>query len=334
MKLAVSAKKTSAKTKNLLSIENLKTGFHTPEGDVTALRGVSLHVNEGEILALVGESGSGKTITGLSALKLLEHPAYIESGFVNFNGENILEYDEQQIINFRGCKVSMIFQEPMTALNPVFTIGFQISEVLQTHLGMDKKESMKKAVELLKDVGISEPAIRVKNYPFQLSGGMRQRAMIAMALAASPKLLVADEPTTALDVTIQAQILALLKNLSRKEKMAILLITHDLGIVAQIADRVAVMYGGDIMETGPVKDVLEKRKHPYTRGLFESLPSAVVVKGKQLKKLKPIPGQVPSLKEMPEGCPFRGRCDKEKKECAEEIKLKTSGKNHKYKCIY
>ncbi|MDH5721300.1 MAG: ABC transporter ATP-binding protein [Spirochaetia bacterium] len=317
----------------ILSIENLRAGFQINGSFVEALRGIDLKISNGEILALVGESGSGKTITGLSILNLMEPPAKISEGKILFNNENILEYSEKKLLSYRGGQVSMIFQEPMTALNPVFTIGFQISEVLKTHTSLTKEEIAEKTIELLKTVGISEPEMRVKNYPFQLSGGMRQRAMIAMALASSPKLLIADEPTTALDVTIQAQILALLKQLNRDKKMSILLVTHDLGVVSQIADKIAVMYGGCIMETGTVKNVLEKKKHPYTRGLLESLPSAAVHK-KGDKKLKPIVGQVPALTDMPDGCPFRGRCSLEKKECANDVPVKKAGKDHIYRCIH
>lgn len=325
----------------LLSIQNLEAGFHTRKGDLMALRGVDLEVNEAEIVALVGESGSGKTLTGLSVLNLIENPGFIAGGGIIFKNDNILEYDEKRLLSYRGGDVAMIFQEPMTALNPVFTVGYQIAEVLRTHLGYDKKQAKARAIELLQSVGIPEPSRRVDNYPFQLSGGMRQRAMIAMALATSPALLIADEPTTALDVTIQAQILMLLKNLSREKRTSILLITHDLGIVSQLADRVYIMYAGQVVETGTVKQVLENHKHPYTAGLIGSLPSIepAVKKGVGNKRLEPIPGQVPALSEISKGCAFKNRCNKAREECSNEIPLKKLSADNggtdgqRYRCV-
>jgi len=328
----------------VLEIENLHAGFHTDNGDLFALRGVNLSMKKGEILAVVGESGSGKTLTALSILKLLDPPAFISNGKILFAGKDLLEQDEDQLNQIRGASISMIFQEPMTALNPVLTVGYQIQEVLKTHAGYAQSEAKKRSIDLLNDVGIQNPEMRVNSYPYELSGGMRQRAMIAMALAVSPSILIADEPTTALDVTIQAQILLLLKNLSKNKNMSILLITHDLGIVSQMADNVAIMYAGQIVEYGSVNHVIHNSRHPYTQGLLNSIPdvNSMMVKnpekdGKKSvlltkKKLKPIRGQVPSLNEIPSGCAFRNRCDYEKKICSDPITIKKSGK-HTYRCI-
>jgi len=315
----------------LLEINNLQIGFDTPGGLLMAVRGVDLEIFPGEIVALVGESGCGKSLTALSALNLIEPPGRIIAGEVLFKGSNVLAMNSERLLSYRGAEASLIFQEPMTALNPVFTIGDQIAEVLITHGDYTKTTARQKAIELLATVGIPEPASRVDRYPFELSGGMRQRAMIAMALSMGPALLIADEPTTALDVTIQLQILDLIKNLSRTRKMSVLLITHDIGIVGLIADKTAIMYAGEIMEYGNTEDVLKMKRHPYTQGLFNSLPEPLVA-GKGKKRLQPIPGSVPELKDIPDGCVFRNRCPHYKQECENEISLKYID-NHYYRCI-
>lgn len=325
-KTATAGSRSKTASEPVLEISNLQVAFHTAAGPLKALRGVDLSVNEGEIVALVGESGSGKTLTGLSVMRLIDPPGEITEGSISYRGMNVLTAGEKELLEFRGGRVAMIFQEPMTALNPVFTVGYQIVEVLKTHLNMKGREAKERAIALLDKVGIPEPGHRFKAYPFQLSGGMRQRAMIAMALAARPGLIIADEPTTALDVTIQAQILSLLKDLAREENTSILMITHDLGIVAQLADRVAIMYAGEIMESGSVKQVITKHRHPYTEGLFNSLPAG-------RKRLKPIRGVVPPLSEIPEGCPFQNRCDYRKEACSSEIPLRKAGRGHEYLCV-
>ncbi len=315
---------------SLLEIQGLEVGFDTARGRRQALFGVDLSLKEGEILALVGESGSGKTLTGLSILNLLEPPAVTMAGQIFFRDQDVFRMSEKELLTFRGGQAAMIFQEPMTALNPVFSVGFQIGEVLRTHLGLDRKQTQRRSLELLRRVGIPEPEIRLKQYPFQLSGGMRQRVMIAMALAASPKLLIADEPTTALDVTIQAQILNLIRELNTKDKMAVLLISHDLGIVAQASHRVAIMYAGRIVEMGETAEVLNHPRHPYTIGLLNSLPG---VKGRRAR-LTPIPGQVPSLGEFPTGCPFRDRCSQAKAACENDPPVRqATKKSHWYRCV-
>lgn len=304
----------------LLSVKNLHLSFRLNGADLPALRGVNLDVQEGEIVSLVGESGSGKTLTGLSILNLISAPGKMEKGEILFRGENILGYSKNELESFRGSKAAMIFQEPMTALNPVFSIGYQINEVLKIHKGLTGKTATKLAASLLDKVGIPEPESRLKQYPFQLSGGMRQRAMIAMALASEPQLLIADEPTTALDVTIQAQILSLLTKLNKTEKMAILFITHDLGIVSQIAHKVNVMYCGRVVDSGPVENVFNELRHPYTEGLFNSL--AVTALSRNEKRLRPIPGNAPSLSEIPSGCAFAPRCEYKTQACEREIPVK------------
>lgn len=309
----------------VLSLKNIHLDFLYPQQKLSALRGVSLDIKAGEIVALVGESGSGKTLTALSVLNLLEPPGKITAGQVLFEGEDILNYSENRLQTFRGKKVAMIFQEPMTALNPVFTIGFQMREVLITHLNLSKKEAQLRVMELLSSVGISPN--RINSYPFQLSGGMLQRVMIAMVLATSPRLLIADEPTTALDVTIQAQILSLIKQLSIEKKMAVLFITHDLALVAQLADRIAIMYAGKIIETGDTVSVLKKTKHPYTKALLASLPQA-----QSKKRLTPIEGMSPSLAETSQGCSFAPRCSLVQEQCAQPIQEKLKN-NQRWLCI-
>lgn len=296
---------------NLLSVENLKISFTNTNKLLKIVDNVSFKIAQGDILGLVGESGCGKTLTALSIIKLLP-PNAIFSGKVLFKKEDLLIMDDKDLRNLRGKDISMIFQEPMTSLNPVFTVGYQIAEVLMAHKNMNKKQALKGAVEFLRDVRIPSPELRVKEYPHQMSGGMRQRIMIAMAIACNPSLLIADEPTTALDVTIQAQILELLGSLKKKNKMSILLITHDLGIVAERAHRVDVMYAGRIVEAADVNEIFANPKHPYTIGLFESLPK------KKGERLIPITGQVPKMDELPAGCKFSTRCRYVIKECREK----------------
>ena len=290
----------------LLSVRDLRVWFFTDQGEAKAVDGVSFDVREGETLGIVGESGCGKTVTSLALLGLLpEPPARIMDGSsVRFRGQELVGADEKQLRALRGNEISMVFQEPMSSLNPVFSVGDQIGEALRLHRGMNRRAARAEAVRLLDEVGIPEPARRVDEYPHQLSGGMRQRVMIAMAISCGPKLLLADEPTTALDVTIQAQILELLAELRRTLGMAVLLITHDLGVVAEVCDRVAVMYAGQVVETGTVEDIFVRPAHPYTRGLLGSLPSVGGAGG----RLVSIAGTVPSPLHWPEGCRFRARC--------------------------
>ncbi|MBS4205336.1 ABC transporter ATP-binding protein [Lederbergia citrea] len=287
-----------------LEVRNLKTSFYTDGGEVRAVDGVSFTVPKGKTLGIVGESGSGKSITSLSLMRLLPSSGKTKEGEVLFKGQNLLDLSEKQMRGIRGNVISMIFQEPMTSLNPVFTVGEQISESVIIHEKLSKKEAMKRAVELLKLVGIPSPEQRVKQYPFELSGGMRQRVMIAMALACSPEILIADEPTTALDVTIQAQILRLIKDLQKRMDMAVIFITHDLGVVAETCNFVSVMYAGQVVEYADVKSLFKKPKHPYTVGLLNSLPRHDI----EQEKLIPIKGNVPNAHEMPAGCRFAPRC--------------------------
>ena len=291
----------------LLSVSELRTHFFTDEGVVKAVEDVSFDVDMGETLGIVGESGCGKSVTALSIMQLIpDPPGRIVGGRIIFNGCDLTRLSKNEMRRIRGNKISMIFQEPMTSLNPVFTIGFQIAEALKLHQGLSKKEAFDKAVDMLQIVGISSPERRIKEYPHQMSGGMRQRIMIAMALSCNPGLLIADEPTTALDVTIQAQILDLMNTLKQEFGAAIVLITHDLGVIAEMAQHVIVMYTGKIVESGDVDTIFEDPLHPYTRGLLGSIPSEEIIINKQ--KLKEIPGIVPSLTELPQGCPFHPRC--------------------------
>lgn len=288
----------------LLEISNLKTYFFTSRGLVKAIRGVEFSLAEGETLALVGESGCGKSMTALSILRLVPSPGRIVEGEIRFRGNDLLHIPEEEMRRIRGNSISMIFQEPMTSLNPVFRIGEQIGEVLRLHKGMDEREALQAATDLLAQVGIPSPERRVREYPHQLSGGMRQRVMIAMALACDPKLLIADEPTTALDVTIQAQIMELLKDLKEKRGMATLLITHDLGVVAETADRVAIMNTGLIMEYAPVREIYARPVHPYTQGLLGCIPRL----GEKRERLLPISRQGRTLAELPPGATFLDAC--------------------------
>ena len=309
-------------TKKLLEVKNLKTHFHTFRGVVKAVDGVSFSVDKGEILGIVGESGSGKSVTNFSILKLIEEPENINSDGILFDGVDISKYSEREMMKIRGKDISMIFQDPMTSLNPLYTVQKQMEEVLILHKSsMNKEERHSRCVELLKMVGIPNPEERLKSYPHQFSGGMRQRVIIAIALAASPKLIIADEPTTALDVTIQAQILNLMDNLVKENNVALILITHDLAVVSQMADKIVVMYCGKIVESGTRDDIIKNPCHPYTIGLLNSIPKI----GVKQDRLEQISGMVPSMIDLPEGCSFAPRCKFAKDICyksdLKEIKI-------------
>ncbi|MGL5189957.1 MAG: ABC transporter ATP-binding protein [Cetobacterium sp.] len=302
--------------KKLLEVKNLKTSFTTHHGEVQAVRGVTFDLLKGEVLGVVGESGSGKSITMMSIMKLLEENGEIKEGEITFNNERIDRLTEKEMNSIRGDKISMIFQDPMTSLNLLIPIGKQITETLIVHKGMSKKDAFEKGVQLLEDVGIPMGRTRMKQYPHEFSGGMRQRVMIAMALATNPELLIADEPTTALDVTIQAQILDLMRKIKKTSDTSIILITHDLGVVAEMCDRINVMYGGVIVEQGMTRDIFYNTKHPYTLGLLKSVPNPERV-GKE--KLKPIMGTPPDLLNPPKGCPFYQRCEYSMKVCKDNM---------------
>ncbi|MGN0932078.1 ABC transporter ATP-binding protein [Falsigemmobacter intermedius] len=291
-------------TEPVLSVRNLRVEFPVRGGVLTALNDVSLDIRAGEILGVVGESGAGKSMTGLAVQSLLEPPGRIAGGEVILNGRRIDHLSESQMQKIRGREIGAIFQDPLTSLNPLFTVGAQLSETIRLHLDMSKAEAKSRAVELLKQVGIPAPEERVNHYPHQFSGGMRQRVVIALALAANPKLIIADEPTTALDVSIQAQIIALLRRLCDDLGTAVMLVTHDMGVIAEAADRVAVMYAGRLAEIGPVREVLSNPSHPYTRGLMGSIPAL----GARVKMLRQIDGSMPRLNAIPRGCAFNPRC--------------------------
>lgn len=315
----------------LLEVKDLKTYFYTQSGIVKAVDGVSFSINEGETLGLVGESGSGKSVTSLSIMRLIpDPPGKILGGEIKFMGEDLLKLDKEEMRKIRGNKMSMIFQEPMTSLNPVLTIGKQLTESIELHLKLDKQAAKDRAAKLLESVGISDSKRRLDDFPHQFSGGMRQRVMIAMGLSCNPRLLLADEPTTALDVTIQAQILELIKRLSLELGTSVILITHNLGVVARYADRVNVMYAGRIIETASAADVYGKPRHPYTLGLLKSVPRL----DQALKeKLDPIEGLPPDLIDLPPGCPFRPRCKFTIDKCATEYPpLLNVGENHRAAC--
>lgn len=317
--------------KKLLKVNNLKTNFYKKDSKIEAVRGVSFEVNSGDILGIVGESGSGKSVLMKSVMNLLPENAKIDSGEVIFDGRDILKLDEKELKNIKGKEMAMIFQDPMSALNPLKKIGNHIVEVLVRHKGVNKKEARKLAIDLLHDVGIPMPEKRIDQYPHEFSGGMRQRVLIAMALACSPKLLIADEPTTALDVTIQAQILQLLKSLKEKSNMSVILITHDLGVVASLCNRVEVMYGGLIMEEGLIEEIFYDAKHPYTKALLNSIPKTY---GDEKVRLKPINGSAPSLLNPPKGCPFAERCEFANKKCFDEMpEYKSFSNTHKAMCF-
>jgi len=316
----------------LLDIQGLKTYFFTRKGIVKAVDGVDLSLNEGETLGLVGESGCGKTVTALSIMRLISEPVgRITEGSINFEGRDLVKATESEMRTIRGNRISMIFQEPMTSLNPVLKVGDQISEVIRLHQEVSKKEGWDRSVEMLRLVGIPSPESRVDEYPHQMSGGMRQRVMIAMALSCHPKLMIADEPTTALDVTIQAQILDLIKRLKEQVGSAILLITHNLGVVAEVAQYVGVMYAGYIVEYADVVSLFKEPRHPYTVGLFQSIPKKRGT-GKR-ERLQAIPGLVPELLELLRGCKFQDRCSRVFQRCGEEAPhlLKLKG-NHQVRC--
>ena len=319
---------------SLLEVKNLHTYFKTKKGIVKAVNDVTYSLDEGKTLGIVGESGSGKSVSAMSIIKLLDGNGWIESGSVTFNGRDILSCTEKEMYHIRGNEISVIFQEPMTSLNPVFTVERQIGEVLRIHQNMTKKEAYAKAAALLSDVKIPNPERVAKQYPFQLSGGMRQRVMIAMALACKPKLLIADEPTTALDVTIQAQILKLMNDLKRQTGTSILFITHDLGVIHEMADEVAVMYCGQIVEKADAKEIFHKSvySHPYTEGLMISIPRLNTPK---CKRLDAIPGAVPNPLYLPKGCKFAPRCKYCTQKCLEEEPPLTEvGPNHLVRCFY
>lgn len=299
----------------ILEVKDLRTSFFTHLGEVKAIRGVSFSLERGQAIGIVGESGSGKSVTSLSIMGLLIYPGKVVGGEILFNGENLVRKSKHEMLDIRGDKIAMIFQDPMTSMNPVFTIGNQISEAVIQHRKVTKKEAEKRTLEMLGLVGIPDPEKRIKNYPHEFSGGMRQRAMIAMALACDPELLIADEPTTALDVTIQAQIIELLKTLNKKMNMSTILITHDLGVVADICSRIIVMYGGLIMEEGSKREIFYEPRHPYTMGLLKSIPK-IDDTGRQ--RLIPIAGTPPDLLNPPTGCPFYSRCEYAMEVCRDE----------------
>ena len=316
----------------LLEIEDLQTQFFTSAGNVKAVDGVSYTVENGETVAVVGESGSGKSVTAMSIMRLIPWPpGKIVGGSINFDGQNLLDLSEDEMRDIRGRDIGMIFQEPMTSLNPVLTIGLQLTEPMMAHLEMTEEEAMAKAVKLLGMVGISEPERRLAQYPHHLSGGMRQRVVIAMALACDPKLIIADEPTTALDVTIQAQILELMKNLTRDLGVAMIIITHNLGVVARYADRVNVMYAGRIIESGTASDIYHNPKHPYTLALLKSVPR---MDRQRTEKLDPVDGQPPDLTKLDAGCSFRPRCRFATEQCAKSFPvLEEVGPGHTSACF-
>lgn len=314
----------------LLEVKNLKTEFKLKRGIVNAVDDISFSLDKGKILAIVGESGSGKSVTSLSIMRLLQSPGRIAQGEILFNGEDLLKKSESEMQAVRGDKISMIFQEPMTSLNPVYRVKDQIMESIMTHMKVSKKEALERTIKMLDTVGIPSPERRVYDYPHQMSGGMRQRVMIAMALIGSPELLIADEPTTALDVTIQAQILDLLYHMREKFNMAVLLITHDLGVVSEAADHVIVMYCGKIVEEANVRDLFDNPLHPYTLGLLRSIPRLEDDSDGPLYMIK---GMVPNPLKMPAGCPFSDRCDRCMERCRLEMPELIEKDGHKVRCF-
>lgn len=301
-------------SENILSVQNLHTSFHTDKGEVKAVNGVTFNLEKGKILGIVGESGSGKSVTAYSIMRILEKNGRITEGKILYKGQDIAEFSEKQMREFRGKCCSIIFQDPMTSLNPVFTVGNQLREAIELHTDRKGKEAEARAIEMLTLVGVNEPEKRVIQYPYELSGGMRQRVMIAMALACEPDILIADEPTTALDVTIQAQILELMQSLQKKLGMAIIMVTHDLGVIADMCDEIIVMYGGRVCERGTAEDIFYRPHHEYTKGLLRSIPNVDRIG----EKLIPIPGTPINLLNMPKGCAFCPRCEEAMKICIEE----------------
>ena len=315
----------------ILEVKNLRTSFFTADGVVHAVDNVSFNVKRGEALALVGESGCGKSVTAMSVMRLVASPGKITAGEIRFKGKNLADLSEREMRKVRGNDIAMVFQEPMTSLNPVFKVGSQVAEAIRIHKKVSKREAWRMAGEMLELVSIPDPVKRLDDYPHQLSGGMRQRVMIAMALSCDPELLIADEPTTALDVTIQAQIMELLAGLQQKLGLAILLITHDLGVVAEFCERVVVMYTGRVVEEAPVRDLFANPAHPYTRGLLQSLPS--VTKGEEHKRLPTIKGMVPPISNLPQGCKFNPRCPDVMEIClGNEPALMMVGGEHSARC--
>ncbi len=304
-------------SKLLLEVKNVKTSFFSHLGEIQAVRGSSFTLNQGDVLGIVGESGSGKSVTALSIMGLIEEPGKIKEGEIIFDGEDLVKKSQSELSDIRGNEISMIFQDPMTSLNPVYSIQNQMVEVIRRHnRSMSKREAVSRAVEMLTLVGIPDPEKRIKSYPHEFSGGMRQRVMIATALSCGPRLLIADEPTTALDVTIQAQILDLMNDLKERVNASIILITHDLGVIAEICDHIIVMYGGNIMEKGTEKDIFYNPQNPYTVGLHQSVPKGDISENKQ--RLVPIEGSPPDLMHPPKGCPFSPRCPHAMKICLEK----------------
>jgi peptide/nickel transport system ATP-binding protein len=319
---------------HLLEVNNLRTHFPTRAGLVRAVDGVSFYLNRGELLGLVGESGCGKSMTALSVMRLIAPPGKIVAGEILFDGKDLLKLSDAEMRQMRGDDIGMIFQDPMTSLNPVYTVGEQIAEALRLHRKLSRKQAKQAAIEAMREVAIPDPARRVSDYPHQLSGGMRQRIMIAMALACNPKLLIADEPTTALDVTIQAQILELLDELRKQRDLGVLLITHDLGVVAEVADRVAVMYTGRIVEESPVDELFARPKHPYTEGLLRSVPKLTISEVAKKGSLETIEGTVPRPTDLPPGCHFAPRCSHRMPRCtAEDIPLYELEGAVKVRCV-
>lgn len=316
-------------SKELLNIKDLSIHYITEDGDVKAVNGLNIKLNKGETLGLVGETGAGKTTTALGVMRLVPNPpGKIVKGEIIFDNTDLLQVSEDEMRTIRGNKISMIFQDPMTSLNPVMTVGEQIAEVIEIHQDVNKEEASKKAAEMLELVGI--PGARKNDYPHQFSGGMKQRVVIAIALACNPELLIADEPTTALDVTIQAQVLDMMNNLKNEFGTSMMLITHDLGVVAQVCDKVAIMYGGEIIEAGPIQDIFENTRHPYTKGLFGSIPNLE----EEVKRLSPIKGLMPDPTDLPSGCKFHPRCPHAAKICAEQIPAATETESgHMVRCM-
>jgi peptide/nickel transport system ATP-binding protein len=317
---------------DLLEVKNLRTQFRTDDGEFFAVDDVSFSVKPGRTLGIVGESGCGKSVTSLSVMRLIQHPGKIVSGEILFSGQDLLKISEVEMMRKRGNEIAMIFQEPMTSLNPVYTIGNQIDEAISIHQPeLSTAQVKERTVQMLRKVGIPAPEKRYSEYPHQLSGGMRQRVMIAMAMSCNPKLLIADEPTTALDVTIQAQILDLMRNLQKDFNMGMILITHDLGVVAEMCQDVVVMYAGRVVEQGTVEDIFYRPKHPYTKGLLDSIPHFET--GAKLQQLRTIPGLVPSLMNLPKGCRFQDRCTRVQNDCkAVDPRLENLRGTHKVAC--